>query len=77
LVTPIVSSSDDCDDNNGSVGLVKFMLLFAFFALRDSHPASAAASDFATGLNSIPVFGDVGDLSTGFASVRKISLSLL
>ncbi|WJX54853.1 Protein pam71, chloroplastic [Trifolium repens] len=65
LATPIVSSDDD---NNGSSGLVKFMLLFAFFALRDSHPASAAASDFATGLNSIPVFGDVGDLSTGFAS---------
>jgi hypothetical protein len=73
LVAPIVSS-----DDNGSIGLVKFMLLFAFFALRDSHPASAAASDFATtGLNSIPVFGDAGDLSTGFASVRKISLSLL
>ncbi|WJX60259.1 Protein pam71, chloroplastic, variant 2 [Trifolium repens] len=64
LVTPIVSS-----DDNGSIGLVKFMLLFAFFALRDSYPASAAASDFATtGLNSVPVFGDVGDLSTGFAS---------
>ncbi|GAU29460.1 hypothetical protein TSUD_227250 [Trifolium subterraneum] len=44
-----------------------FMLLFAFFAFRDSYPASAA-SDFATGLNSVPVFGDVGDLSTGFAS---------
>ncbi|CAJ2650686.1 protein PAM71, chloroplastic [Trifolium pratense] len=66
LSTPIVSSDDDND--NGSIGLVKFMLLLAFFALRDSYPASAAASDFATGFNSVPVFGDVGDLSTGFAS---------
>ncbi|MCI50679.1 GDT1-like protein 1 chloroplastic-like, partial [Trifolium medium] len=61
LATPIVSSDDN---DNGSIGLVKFMLLFAFFVLRDSYPASAAASDFATGLNLVPVFGDVGDLST-------------
>jgi len=56
--------------------LVKFMLFSSFFALQDSYPAAAAASDFATGLNSVPIFGDVGDLSTGFASVRKISLLL-
>lgn len=72
MAAPIVSS----DGDNGSVGLVKFMLFFAFLTLRDSYPA-AAASEFATGLNSIPIFGDVGDLSTGFASVRKISLLLL
>lgn len=53
------------------------MLFFAFLTLQDSYPAAAAASDFATGLNSVPIFGDIGDLSTGFASVRKISLSLL
>ncbi|XP_073220422.1 GDT1-like protein 1, chloroplastic isoform X1 [Cicer arietinum] len=64
LATPIVSSDAD---NNRSIELVKFMLFFAFLTLQDSYPA-AAASDFASGLNSIPIFGDVGDLSTGFAS---------
>ncbi|CAK8539330.1 unnamed protein product [Lathyrus sativus] len=63
LATPIVSS----DGDNESIGIVKFMLFFAFLTLRDSYPA-AAASDFATGLSSVPIFGDVGDLSTGFAS---------
>ncbi|KAL5098761.1 hypothetical protein RYX36_003088 [Vicia faba] len=58
LATSIVSS----DGDNGSIQIVKFMLFFAFLTLRDSYPASA------TGLNSIPVIGDVGDLSTGFAS---------
>lgn len=66
-------SSDDNDD--ASMTVLKFMLFSAFFALQDAFPA-VAASDFATGLNSIPIFGDVGDLSTGFASVRKISLLL-
>ncbi|XP_057450025.1 protein PAM71, chloroplastic isoform X2 [Lotus japonicus] len=56
------SSSGD----NGSTGLLKFMLFFAFLTLQDSHPA--AASDFAAGLNPISIFGDFGDISTGFAS---------
>lgn len=75
MASPVISS----DSDNGSMGVVKFMLFFAFLTLQDSYPAVAAvASDFAaTGLNSIPIFGDLGDLSTGFASVRKISLLLL
>ncbi|AES94003.2 putative Gdt1 family protein [Medicago truncatula] len=61
LATQNVSSDD------ASMTVLKFMLFSAFFALQDAFPA-VAASDFATGLNSIPIFGDVGDLSTGFAS---------
>lgn len=38
------------------------MLLFAFLTLQPSYPALAASSDFST------IFGDIGDLSTGFAS---------
>lgn len=48
-------SSDDA-----SMTVLKFMLFSAFFALQDAFPA-VAASDFSTGLNSIPIFGDVGD----------------
>lgn len=51
----------------------KAILLFGFLALQGSEPAFAI-SDLASGLPSIPFLGDLGDLSTGFASVRKISL---
>lgn len=52
---------------------LNFMLLFGFLALQGTQPA-VAASDFASGLLSSPYFADLGDISTGFASVRKISL---
>uniref|UniRef100_A0A0R0HAY4 GDT1 family protein n=2 Tax=Glycine subgen. Soja TaxID=1462606 RepID=A0A0R0HAY4_SOYBN len=38
------------------------MLLFGFLTLQDSYPALASSSDIST------IFGDIGDLSTGFAS---------
>ncbi|TKY70992.1 GDT protein 1 [Spatholobus suberectus] len=43
------------------------MLLFGFLTLQDSFPA-LAASDFSSGLSSFPIFGDIGDISRGFAS---------
>ncbi|XP_027359867.1 protein PAM71, chloroplastic isoform X2 [Abrus precatorius] len=55
LAPPLVSSA------------LKFMLFFGFLTLQDSSPA-VAASDFSSGLNSFPFFGDIGDISTGFAS---------
>lgn len=67
LDTDIISSDDS------SSGLLKLMLLFGLLTLNDSSPA-AAASDLASGLNSVSVLGDFGDIRTGFASVRKISL---
>lgn len=54
-------------------GIMKFLLMFGFLTLQGSQPA-VAASDIASGLQSIPFLGDLGDISTGFASVRKISL---
>ncbi|RDX92070.1 Protein PAM71, chloroplastic, partial [Mucuna pruriens] len=62
---PLVSSSTAI--TNSSIGLLKFMLLFGFLTLQDSYPA-LAASDFSSALNSFPIFGDIGDISTGFAS---------
>ncbi|XP_011654710.1 protein PAM71, chloroplastic isoform X2 [Cucumis sativus] len=43
------------------------MLLSGFFILQDSQHA-LAGSDVATGLQSVPLLGDLGDISTGFAS---------
>ena len=57
-------------------GIMKFLLMFGFLTLQGSQPA-VAASDIASGLQSIPFLGDLGDISTGFASVRKISLQLI
>ncbi|KAF7828202.1 protein PAM71, chloroplastic [Senna tora] len=59
-------ASDSVSSDNSSNGLLKFMLLFGLLTLQDSYPA--AASDLASGFNSVPILGDFGDLSTGFAS---------
>ncbi|XWS48857.1 hypothetical protein CRYUN_Cryun13aG0112700 [Craigia yunnanensis] len=56
--------------------LLKFMVLFGLLTFQGSQPA-VALSDIACGLQSIPYVGDLGDISTGFASVRKISLELI
>ncbi|KGN50042.1 GDT1-like protein 1, chloroplastic isoform X1 [Cucumis sativus] len=50
-----------------SSSFLKFMLLSGFFILQDSQHA-LAGSDVATGLQSVPLLGDLGDISTGFAS---------
>ena len=65
----------DVFSDNSSNKLLKFMLLYGLLTFQDTYPA--AASDLASGLSSLPILGDLGDLSTGFASVSKISLSLL
>lgn len=54
-------------------GVLKFMLVFGFLMLQDSRQA-VAGSDFVSGLQLNSYLGDVGDIRTGFASVRKISL---
>lgn len=51
----------------------KVLLLFGFLTLQGSQPA-LAAPNLASGLQSIPYLTDLGGISTGFASVRKISL---
>ncbi|XP_023522191.1 protein PAM71, chloroplastic-like isoform X2 [Cucurbita pepo subsp. pepo] len=50
-----------------SSSVMKFMLLSGFFILQNSQQA-LAGSDVATGLQSVPLLGDLGDISTGFAS---------
>ncbi|KAI9108388.1 hypothetical protein K1719_020579 [Acacia pycnantha] len=54
----------DVLSNNSSSGLLKFILLFGLLTFQDTYPA--AASDLATGFNSVPILGDLGDISTGF-----------
>lgn len=61
----------DMPENN----YLKSIVLSGLFTLLFTQQASAA-SEVATGLQSFPFFGDLGDLSTGFASVRKISQQL-
>ncbi|KAI8569695.1 hypothetical protein RHMOL_Rhmol02G0297400 [Rhododendron molle] len=48
-------------------GYLKFVLLFGLFTLEGTQQA-VAGSDFASGLQSMPFLGDLGDISTGFAS---------
>ncbi|KAK3227944.1 hypothetical protein Dsin_007806 [Dipteronia sinensis] len=48
-------------------GFTKFMMFFGLLTLQGSQPA-IAGTDFGSGLQSIPFFGDLGDISTGFAS---------
>ncbi|XP_058200093.1 GDT1-like protein 1, chloroplastic [Rhododendron vialii] len=48
-------------------GYLKFVLLFGLFTLEGTQQA-VAGSDFTSGLQSMPFLGDLGDISTGFAS---------
>jgi hypothetical protein len=57
-------------------GFLKILLIFGYLTLQGSRPA-VAGTDISTALQSIPYLGDLGDISTGFASVRRISLYLL
>ncbi|XP_028078234.1 GDT1-like protein 1, chloroplastic isoform X2 [Camellia sinensis] len=65
------NSIPNVDDYNASNTpfhcYLKFTLLFGLFSLGGSQQA-VAGSDFASGLQSISFFGDLGDISTGFAS---------
>ncbi|XWS50033.1 hypothetical protein CRYUN_Cryun12cG0053500 [Craigia yunnanensis] len=47
--------------------VLKFMVLSGLLTFQGSQPA-VALSDIASGLQSIPYVGDLGDISTGFAS---------
>ncbi|KAK9197738.1 hypothetical protein WN944_012921 [Citrus x changshan-huyou] len=48
-------------------GLIKFVMFFGLLTLQGSQTAVAAV-DFASGLQSFPFLGDLGDISRGFAS---------
>ncbi|XP_059461319.1 GDT1-like protein 1, chloroplastic [Corylus avellana] len=61
IATDILASNDSFG------GIMKFLLAFGFLTLQGSQPA-LAVSDIASGLQSIPYLGDLGDISTGFAS---------
>ncbi|OWM72111.1 hypothetical protein CDL15_Pgr017994 [Punica granatum] len=50
--------------NPSFCGLLKFSTLVGFLALQGSGPA-IASSDIASGLQSLPFLGDLGDISTG------------
>ncbi|KAI8569694.1 hypothetical protein RHMOL_Rhmol02G0297400 [Rhododendron molle] len=49
-------------------GYLKFVLLFGLFTLEGTQQA-VAGSDFASGLQSMPFLGDLGDISTGLSTV--------
>ncbi|XP_011022583.1 PREDICTED: GDT1-like protein 1, chloroplastic isoform X2 [Populus euphratica] len=48
-------------------GFLKFLLIFGYLTLQGSRPA-VAGTDLSIALQSIPYLGDLGDISTGFAS---------
>ncbi|XP_061980713.1 protein PAM71, chloroplastic [Populus nigra] len=48
-------------------GFLKFLLIFGYLTVQGSRPA-VAGTDISTALQSIPYLGDLGDISTGFAS---------
>lgn len=54
---------------------LKFWTLCGFLSLQGSQQA-LAGSDISSQLQSMASLGDLGDISTGFASVREISLQL-
>lgn len=56
-----------------SFSFLKILLTSGFFTFLTTQQA-LAGSDIASSLQSFPFLGDAGDLSTGFASVRKFSL---
>ncbi|KAE8055428.1 hypothetical protein FH972_012268 [Carpinus fangiana] len=60
-------ATDKLASNDSFGGIMKFLLVFGFLTLQGSQPA-LAVSDIASGLPSIPYLGDLGDISTGFAS---------
>lgn len=60
--------------DNSAGRFLKALLLFGFLTLQGSQPALAGL-DITSRLQSIPYLSDLGDISTGFASVRKISLN--
>lgn len=54
---------------------LKFMLFFGILTFQDAQNA-LAGSDVTSLMQSSSFFGDLSDLSTGFASVNIISLQL-
>lgn len=67
------ASTDILASNHSPGCIMKYLLIFGFLTRHGSQPA-VAYSDIASGLQPIPSLGGLGDVSTGFASVRKISL---
>lgn len=65
--------SDIADSATSYDSFLKFMLLFGYLTLQGSQSA-VAGTEISSGLQSTPFLGDLGDISTGFASVRRISL---
>ncbi|PIA34460.1 hypothetical protein AQUCO_03700017v1 [Aquilegia coerulea] len=68
-IEQIRSTSQDCTYTSfmSSHSWLKFPMLVGLLTLLDSQQA-LAGSEFATGLQSITYLGDLGDISTGFAS---------
>jgi len=83
LPTSNLHTPDECKAASEIAGLdtsvqqlLKFAFLFGSLTLQETEQA-LAASDFVNQFQSTSFFGDLSDISTGFASVRKISLKLL
>lgn len=63
-------------DNTSWNSCLKFMLFCGILSLQDSQNAFAVGSDVANLMQSNSFFGDLSDLSTGFASVSIINLPI-
>ncbi|KAI9173568.1 hypothetical protein LWI28_003220 [Acer negundo] len=61
------TATDSVSSNPLFGSFTKFMMFFGLLTLQGSQ-AAIAGTDFGSGLQSIPFFGDLGDISTGFAS---------
>lgn len=59
--------------NAPSISYLKLLLMSGIFTLQPTQQAFAG-SDIASSLQSFSFLGGLGDISTGFASVRKFSL---
>lgn len=72
----IAASVDISSLDKRTQQLLKFVFLFGILTFQGVQNASATSS-FMDNLQSDNFFGDLSDISTGFTSVRKISLQLL
>lgn len=71
-----VTAMDISTSFKSTLQLLKFVFLLGILTVQGAEKASAT-SNIMDNLQSANFFGDLSDISTGFASVRKISLQLL
>ncbi|KAK4842786.1 hypothetical protein QYF36_000054 [Acer negundo] len=67
VIQTLCENEDGLEVGGVDCNFTKFMMFFGLLTLQGSQ-AAIAGTDFGSGLQSIPFFGDLGDISTGFAS---------